>query len=314
MGILFLIIFSFVEWNCENLFDCLHDSLKNDTEFLPEGSRKWTPSKYRNKVNHIAQALASCWEDEVGDYRLPDMVALCEVENHHVMRAITEESPLRTVHYEYVMTDSPDPRGIDVALMYNPKSFRLVCHYAIRTGGRLKERPSRDILYVKGLDSIIDTLHVLVVHAPSRYGGELETRPYRMAVAEQLIETVDSIEHSSPQARIIIAGDFNDYSSDASLHLLSEGGLTEVSLHARGIHGAEGTYKYRGKWDSLDHILVSGSLLRQVRNVRVHDAPFLLEDDPIYGGYQPCRTFLNYRYREKGFSDHLPLVMKLKIQ
>ena len=114
--LLFSTFFTFVELNCENLFDCNHDSLKNDTEFLPDGSYRWTRTRYWRKLNHIGQAVLACGDGQDG-WQLPDMVALCEVENDTVMRDLTRRSLLRSARYEYVMTDSPDERGIDVALM-----------------------------------------------------------------------------------------------------------------------------------------------------------------------------------------------------
>ena len=108
-----------VSLNVENLFDCEHDTLKNDLEWLPDGNNHWNKKRYWKKVNHLAQEMIACGESEEG-WELPDLVALCEVENDTVMRDLTRRSPLRNARYEYVMTDSPDPRGIDVALMYSP--------------------------------------------------------------------------------------------------------------------------------------------------------------------------------------------------
>ena len=111
-------LFVFVQLNCENLFDCSHDEGKNDTEFLPDGSYRWTRTRYWQKLNRTAQTLLSCAHTE--EQFIPDMALLCEVENDTVMRDLTRRSLLRGAHYEYVMTDSPDERGIDVALVYSP--------------------------------------------------------------------------------------------------------------------------------------------------------------------------------------------------
>ena len=120
-------LLTFVELNCENLFDTRHDSLKNDVEFLPEGSYHWTPYRYWHKVNHLGQEIVGLgYEEASGDVQLPDLVALCEVENDSVLFDLTKRSAIRTAGYEYVMTDSPDERGIDVALMYQPFSFSLI--------------------------------------------------------------------------------------------------------------------------------------------------------------------------------------------
>ena len=303
-----LSIFTMVELNCENLFDCKHDSLKEDTEFLPESYRHWTSYRYWSKLNHLSQEIVACGNGAQG-WSLPDIVALCEVENDSVMNDLTCKSSLRTLRYRYVMTNSPDRRGIDVALLYSPYSFALLSSYSISVTPLPQMSPTRDILYVSGQVMSGDTLHIFVVHAPGRWQGEAVTRPYRVHVAQQLCRVVDSIRCVSPDARIVLAGDFNDYTDDASLQLLSAKGFVDVSAHAQGTHGAKGTYRYKGEWGSLDHILVSSSLLPLFNTCEVYDAPFLLCPDEKYGGVQPFRCYQGGRYRN-GFSDHLPLVAR----
>lgn len=306
-------ILKVVELNAENMFDCMHDPLKNDTEFLPDGIRHWTRPRYWKKLNSIGQEIISCGEDSAR-WTLPDIVALCEVENDTVMRDLTKRSLLRKARYEYVMTDSPDGRGIDVALMYSPFTFRLINSYSLRAVPLKNMKPTRDILYASGELITGDTLHVFVVHAPSRSGGERDTRAFRLHVARRLAVSVDSIQRISPEAGIIALGDFNDYAGDASLRYLYDNScLVNVSCEARGNNGARGTYRYKGKWGSLDQILVSKSLASAVVSCNVNDAAFLLETDPVYGGVRPKRYFIGYRYNN-GYSDHLPLVMRLKLR
>ena len=185
LSLLLASVFTFVELNCENLFDCLHDTSKQDEEFMPDSYRHWTRTRYWRKLNHIGQEILSCGEDTSG-WSLPDMVALCEVENDSVMHDLTMRSLLRKAGYRYIMTSSPDLRGIDVALMYSPFSFSLLNHHSIRVAPMKDMRPTRDILYASGVVLSGDTLHVFVVHAPSRAGGEAGTRPFRMLVARRL--------------------------------------------------------------------------------------------------------------------------------
>lgn len=321
ISVLLLSIFTFVELNCENLFDCVHDSLKQDTEFLPDGSYHWTRTRYWRKLNRVGQTITSCGrdfiyasgEDNIGDdtgervWRLPDMVVLCEVENDSVMRDLTKRSLLRTARYEYVMTNSPDQRGIDVAIMYSPFSFRLINQRSVRITPVKNMQPTRDLLYVSGLLLSSDTLHVIAAHLPSRRGGEMRSRPFRNAVAREIRLLADSIRAVSSNAKIVVAGDFNDYSSSESIMMLCSNGFKEVSAEATGSHGAKATYKYRGEWRSLDHVLVSRSMLENVKECRVHDDTFLLVEDKKYGGVQPRRNYLGPRWLD-GFSDHLPLV------
>ncbi len=315
-------------------------------EFLPESGRHWTPWKYWRKVNNIAQAVVACGQGgadyekgsrdcagmTVGhvddadaehgygavvgssaNYRMPDFVALCEVENDSVMRDLTKRSLLRTARYEYIMTDSPDGRGIDVALMYSPFAFAPIRHYPLRVEPVRGMTPTRDILYVSGRTVTEDTLHIFVVHAPSRRNGERHSRKFREAVARRLCASVDSVMALMPDAKIIVAGDFNDYSGDPAISLYLSHGLADVSDCARGLYGrAKGTYRYNGRWGSLDHILMSSSLASRVQSAFVYDAPFLLEEDKKYGGLKPFRSYTGYRFSAYGTSDHLPLVVRFE--
>ena len=303
-------IFTLVELNCENLFDCRHDSLKQDQEFLADSERHWNTHRYWDKLNHIGQEIIACGESADG-WSLPDMVVLCEVENDSVCRDLCRRSMLRQAGYEYIVTQSPDLRGIDVALLYSPFSFRLISHHAIRVEPLEDMRPTRDILYAAGQTADGDTLHVFVVHAPSRYGGEHATRPHRLWVADRLCTAIDSLRSLSPEARIIVAGDFNDYHDNAAPQQLERHRLHNISKTATGTHGARGTYKYQGSWHSIDHIFVSPSLAPKSLSCVVWDAPFLLEDDKKYGGVMPHRNYNGLRYNN-GYSDHLPLVARFR--
>ncbi|MBR4424227.1 MAG: hypothetical protein IKS68_08375, partial [Mailhella sp.] len=152
----------------------------------------------------------------------------------------------------------------------------------------LKEmKPTRDILYACGEMMTGDTLHVYVLHAPSRSGGEQATRPHRLHVAKRLLQAIDSVRAVSPDARLLVMGDFNDGADDASLKLICEHDMVNVSREAQGRHGARGTYRWQGDWGSLDQIVVSRSLLSHVSSCRIFDEPFLLGDDTKYGGVKP---------------------------
>ena len=311
LSMLLISLFTFVELNCENLFDCRHDSLKNDTEFLPDGAYHWTRTRYWQKLDKIGQTILSCGVKEQ-TWQLPDMVALCEVENDSVLHDLTRRSLLRNARYDYVMTNSPDERGIDVALMYSPYSFRLIGSHSVRVKPVKGMRPTRDILYASGVIASGDTLHVIVAHLPSRRGGEKFSRPFRMTVARQVAAVVDSIFNKvSAEAKIIVAGDFNDYSNSESIQLLCSKRMAEVSEGAKGRNGAKGTYRYQGLWGSLDHILVSKPLADNATECYVNDAEFLIEKDEKYGGVKPRRNYLGPRYLN-GFSDHLPLVARFQ--
>ncbi len=299
-----------VELNTENLFDTQHDSLKNDYEFLPDSPRHWTRTKYWQKLNRIGQTIISCGEDSSG-WSLPDIVGLCEVENDSVLFDLTRRSLLRKARYEYVMTASDDVRGIDVALLYSPFSFRLIKADTIRVLPLSEMRPTRDILHVEGEIENGDTLHIFLLHAPSRMGGELYSRPFRKHVMERLCNAIDSLRDKYLDPKILVMGDFNDYADSPSLQFAYEHGLFNVATGAHGRNGAKGTYRYHGEWGSLDQILVSENLRSWVKDCRINDAPFLLEKDTKYGGVKPRRNYNGMRFNN-GFSDHLPLILHLQ--
>lgn len=297
-----------VELNAENLFDYKHDSLKQDEEFLPESTRRWTRKRYWRKLNNIAQELLSCREDGI-----PDLIALCEVENDAVMQDLTKRSLLRNAGYEYLMTESPDQRGIDVALVYSPFAFRPISHYSLRVPLVGDMRPTRDILYVCGQLQSGDTLHVFVVHAPSRYGGEHRSRPFRKSAADRLCLSLDSIRAVTPDAHILVTGDFNDFTDSPSLQQLYQHQLHNLTSEATGQNGVRGTYRFQGEWDSLDHVLASPSMQSKVEQAFIHSPLFLLEEDERYGGYIPRCTYNGMRYQATGYSDHLPLVVRFRL-
>lgn len=296
-----------VELNCENLFDYFDDEGKDDAEYLPEATRHWTKKRYWRKLNNIAQELLS-----TSDEGIPDLIALCEVENDSVLKDFTRRSLFRNAGYEYLMTSSPDLRGIDVALLYSPFSFAPIRSYPIRVTPIEDMRPTRDILYACGETVSGDTLHFFVVHLPSRYGGERYSRPFRQAAADRLCQSVDSIRAVSPNAKLIIAGDFNDGPDSPVLRQICQHGIRNLTKEAKGQNGVRGTYRYQGEWESIDHILGSPYIYNNVESARIHSPKFLLEDEKLYGGYRPRRTYNGMRY-QPGYSDHLPLVVKIRM-
>ena len=309
MSLLLSLLFTIISYNCENLFDCRHDSLKNDTEFLPTSQRHWTFNRYWEKLNNLGRVIQQCGSES----SLPDVAALLEVENDSTLIMLTKASLLKGAGYRYVMTDSPDARGIDVAIIYNPLTFKLESSYAIRP--QIDNILTRDILYAKGIARARDTLHIFAVHAPSRRNGQGATEPLRMQVMRRLMQSVDSIRDTSPDAKIILLGDFNDYSHNRALKEIAKKGFTEVSRGIKGLNydqtKVKGTYKYQGRWNSLDHIFLSDRVMGQVRGCFIYDAQWLLEED-AQGGYKPFRTYLGPIYH-KGVSDHLPIVLQLEL-
>ena len=297
-----------VELNGENLFDYRDDEGKQDEEYLPEATRHWTRKRYWRKLNNIAQELLSCSDDGI-----PDLIALCEVENDSVLNDLCHRSLLRNAGYDYLMTSSPDLRGIDVALLYSPFTFAPVRSYSLRITPVEGMRPTRDILYVAGQIVSGDTLHVFVVHMPSRFGGKRYSQPFRQAVADRLCQSLDSIQRLMPHAPILIAGDFNEVNGEPALRQICQHGIWHLTKDAKGPSGVKGTYRYQGEWGSIDHILGSSSIYNKVDTTYIHAPRFLLEEETKYGGLRPRRTYNGMRY-QPGYSDHLPLVVRLNVR
>lgn len=298
-------------YNVENLFDCRHDSLKNDQEFLPGGEKRWTPYRYWRKLNALSKVVAA-----VAEEHLPDLVGLCEVENDSVLFDLTRRSVLRTLGYRYVITHSADERGIDVALLYQPGCFRLLESREVVVPSVAEGfRSTRNILYIKGKVLSGDTLHVLVCHLPSRLGATAVSRRHRRLAVRTVRSVVDSICSAMPHARIIAMGDFNAGWDDAVFRDAFAPCFHEPGLADSGNGGVGGTYRYRGLWETIDHILVSPSLMDTRNLFHTQDGkravvayPFICEPDKTYGGVRPFRTYQGPLYKG-GFSDHFPVLL-----
>lgn len=314
--------FRIMFYNVENLFDTSDDPLKEDDDFLPDGFMRWTPWKYWEKLRNITRVITA-----VGGMQSPALVGLCEVENDSVLFDLTKRSSLRVQEYDYIITDSPDDRGIDVALLYQRHQFKPLqtCEYEIKFS-RKNIRPTRNILHVAGEVLNGNILDIFVCHFPSRSSGQRESEPARIEAATLLKNKVDSLLMLRENARIVIMGDFNDHPDNKSLsQILGAKSLLSplqrdqlYNLFHHRIKEPEcGTYKYQGKWEILDQFIVSGNLLMEESCIHVKSneahifkTDFLLEDDERYYGKKPHRTNVGPRYIG-GFSDHLPIYMDL---
>lgn len=309
-------------YNTENLFDALDDPKINDEEFLPGSTRKWTEARYQEKLNHIAQVIK-----DLGNDTLPVLVGLCEVENRKTVDDLINKTLLKGLDYKIIHRESPDTRGIDVALLYRTRYFQLIGFqfFPIRFPDDIALR-TREILYASGILGGKDTVHVFVNHWPSRSSGEIQTRPLRLFVAQTVKSKVDSIWMKSPGAQILITGDFNDEPMDLSVisglkALLTYDKPVEGKLYdlTQGLKNSSpgGTYKYKGTWNLLDHVVISGSMLDTARllyarpaDLHVFQAKYLLEPDKSNLGSQPLRTYLGTFY-QGGYSDHLPVFLDI---
>jgi len=304
--------------NAENLFDPEDDPQKDDDAYTPDGDYHWTRSRYWDKLDAISKVIVAADEEQA-----PALVGLSEVENEIALTDLTSRSALREVGYRFVMTDSPDRRGIDVALLYRRSFFKLISQESLRVN--LKHYgggATRDILHVTGLLENLDTLDVYVCHWPSRYNGVEQSEPLRMCAARVVRASVDSIFKVRRKPYVIIMGDLNEGPDDAAVRdgLKAHSYASGVNLEDRQLVTVmdpmdDGSYKYEGLWDKYDQFVVSASLLNGLGCTEMLDAdilrlPFLLADDDAYGGVKPFRTYNGRRY-QGGYSDHLPVKMRI---
>jgi hypothetical protein len=311
-------------YNVENLFDTVDDSLVNDEEFLPEGTRHWDKEKYYAKLTRIYRVIISC-----GEWDPPAIIGLCEVENRAVLEDLVQHTPLKKFNYRIVHFDSPDLRGIDVAMLYRYPHFIPDTAYPIPVAFPFDpDSKTRDILYVKGFVDGLASIHLFINHWPSRYGGYEVTQPKRNHAAITLRKAIDSILIHETGARILAMGDFNDGPFDESLVEYLEaapdtsGQNPERLLNLTAPFAAStlsGTLKYREGWNVFDQLVASANLLNRQNSLfitedraRIHSPEFLLEEDEAYLGVKPFRTYAGMRYLG-GFSDHLPVFLDLKL-
>lgn len=303
-------------FNAENLFDTEDDPRKDDDAFTPDGDYRWTRSRYWDKLDAVSKVIVAADEDAA-----PALVGLSEVENETVLTDLTARSALKEAGYKFVMTDSPDNRGIDVALLYRRNYFKLISHESLRVNLRpYGGGATRDILHVTGVIETFDTLDVYVCHWPSRYNGTEQTEPYRMCAAKTVRESVDSVFSMRRKPYVVIMGDLNEGPDDPAVreglkaHPFASGSMREDRELVSVMDPlAEGSYKYQGTWDKYDQFIVSASLLNglgctEMKGAEIMRLPFILTDDNTYGGEKPLRTFNGRRY-QGGYSDHLPVKM-----
>ena len=280
-------------WNVECLFDPFNDPLKDDDEFTPAAERHWTWSRFEKKRDGIAQTILAV-ADETGD--LPALVGLAEVENRLVVSQLVRKTMLEELGYGYVHRECPDARGIDVALLYRKDLLTIIAVDSLR----VPDVVTRDILYVKMLVQKRDSLHVFVVHLPSKRGGEKASQGRRDAAAVVLQRAVDSLLAADLSQRIVVMGDFNDTDCRVA-------GLAMPPFS--GPKPVPGTLRYHGRWEQIDWFFIAPAL-QDSAAMQIFAPPFLLEPDASYLGVKPRRTYLGPRYNG-GLSDHLPIYMKI---
>lgn len=302
-------------YNCENFFDTADNPAKADEEFTPTGKYRYTQRIYQQKLHNIATVIQA-----MGSNEGPAILGMAEVENNTVLNDLVHQPEVAKKGYKYEWYDGPDPRGINVALLYNPAQFKVLKSEPLHvdlsgTGGK---SVTRDVLHVYGiLDG--DTVHVFVNHWPSRIGGEDESSPKRAAAARVNKDAIDKIMKESPNAKVIVMGDLNDNPTDNSVANVLGAQADENSIRVAGLYdpwaniytSGEGTETFRHHWNLFDQIIVSGGFLHNAKGKLHYERAEIFKPSFIvdtYKGYegQPHRSFKG-TYWINGYSDHFPV-------
>ena len=306
-------------YNVENLFDTINDVGVADEDMLPKADRAWTEERYQRKLNGVARVIA----DLSNEGGFPAIVALAEVENSRVLDDLVSQKEIESARYSVCHYDSPDERGIDVALLYRSELFKFKGCKSVRAD--VESAPNlqtRDYLLVWGDMGSREVLFC-VVHFPSRIGGVKQTEHLRMGCAKQVREIVDSAIIANPDRKVVILGDMNDNPNNRSIRKVLGAKRVRCRVESGRLYnltasGRAGSSVYDGRWNRYDNIVVSSNLLLSgnglhvvmpKRNVRVGYAQRseYLIDERKY----PKPTYQGGEYRG-GVSDHLPIYMELE--
>jgi len=304
------------------LFDTKNDTLIFDDDRTPNGKDQWTNERYAQKLANLSKVIS-----EIGtktNPNTPAIIGVCEVENKQVLLDLIQQPHLKNNNYGIIHYDSPDERGIDVALLYK-KAIFLPIHtnsHRLLLFNSLEERDyTRDQLVVEGLLDD-EKIHLIINHWPSRSGGELRSRPYRLAAAKLNKRIIDSLRQQTPDARIIAMGDFNDDPVDLSLKQVLKVKGHRKKLDSLDLYGpmekmykkGMGSLAYRDKWNVFDQIYMSADFTTTTASYRFWKAgiftpPYLFDTTGKYKGY-PLRTYAGGNYIG-GYSDHFPVYIHL---
>lgn len=308
-------IHSIAFYNTENLFDVYLDKKTIDQDFQPTASKRWTESRYLQKINNISYVLTKIGVDRAG--KPPVLIGLAEVENDTVIKHLLESDHLKKYNYDFIHFNSMDERGIDVALLYNKDAFKFETAQNIPL--HLEDRRgnidhTRDILMVSGyLDG--HKIHVFLNHWPSRHEGRDHTEFKRIIAAKTLGDVISTIKKDDEDAQIIVMGDFNDNPNSPSiLKLKNENSLynTMESLWSY----SRGSVNHKSAWILFDQILVTSNFLKEGRGPfqfvvsQIFDDAFLKQTTGKYKG-QPHRTYVGKTYTG-GYSDHFPVYIQIQ--
>lgn len=312
-------------YNVENLFDTKNNPITFDDDRTPDGKDVWTPEKYRDKLGKLARVISEIGRETAGTS--PAIIGLCEVENRMVVEDLVNQPQLLDADYGIVHFDSPDRRGIDVALLYKKSLFKPLNSHSRRLmiydfKDSTKRVYTRDQLVVSGvLDS--EKIHFIVNHWPSRSGGEARSSYKRERAAHLNNKIMDSLFQLDPYAKIISMGDFNDDPTNRSLKKVLKLKEDAKNIGVREIYNPMekmlkqglGTLAYRDGWNLFDQILLTGKFLQkdyseyQFYKAGIYNRNYLHTPNGQYKGY-PFRSY-GYGGYVGGYSDHFPVYVFL---
>lgn len=308
-------------YNLENLFDTINNNGKYDLEFSPNGAKKWDGKKYWSKINNMAYAISQMTTKTMP--MGPAIIGVSEIENKSVLDDLVKNEQIKDWHLQVVHHDSPDRRGVDVGLLYNPRVFKVlnVTNHFLKIDGNPNFR-TRDQMCVTGLLAG-EKISIIVNHWPSRSGGEERSRPLREAAATLSKHIADSVWSIDPKQTVVIMGDLNDDPSNKSCAEILGAKKDKENIGNHGFYNpfwktldkGIGSLAYRGAWNLFDQIIISGNLLNDnPKNLNywkheVLNKDFLTNQDGQYKGY-PHRTFSGGAFLN-GYSDHYPTIVYL---
>ena len=257
------------------------------------------------KLTAIAKVIIAA-----GEGSPPDLVGLCEVEEAQILEDLVQHPILATYGYCFVHSDSPDPRGMDVACLYREKRIRLYAWKAYPSETSMERRGTRDMIHFCGVWRGQDTLDLFLVHLISKYSGAGATAESRKRQAVHLVYLVDSVHRQRESSLKVMVGDFNEPLSGYSMEPVRMGQVGQDSIRQIFLSGSLGSYKYRGEWSRIDQFMVCGQMKPYRFTGSVFEHPILLTRDERYGGIKPNRTYVGYLYNG-GISDHLPILLDI---
>jgi len=308
-------VYTVAFYNVENLFDIYDNTLINDDDFLPTSDKKWDQKKYSNKIRKLGYAISKIGMRHSG--KPPSLVGLAEVENKNVLTDLINSKHLKNKNYNYVHYNSPDERGIDVALLYDTTKFTELDskNYRIELQDEFGGIDyTRDILRVTGLFNQ-ERIHIIVNHWPSRQSGVDETEEKRLITSNKVIEIINEVRENEVDPKIIVMGDFNDDPSSKSLkNLLQNNDLFNPMETLLSF--TRGSLNYKFNWNLFDQILFTTNFFQikekthSFSHANIFDDIFLTQFEGKYKG-NPFRTFVGRKYKG-GFSDHFPVYIHLK--